>query len=106
MSDRDAEISRFDSKPSSYDESVAFTTDGNVSRTPDSAAVLVYFRDLQDYICAALEEVEGGGASFHEDNWERDAGGGGQTRVLAGETIEKAGVNFSHVIGDHLPPSA
>ncbi|MEE2658250.1 MAG: oxygen-dependent coproporphyrinogen oxidase [Candidatus Latescibacterota bacterium] len=77
-----------------------------MSRTPDSAAVLVYFRDLQDYICAALEEVEGGGASFHEDNWERDAGGGGQTRVLAGETIEKAGVNFSHVIGDHLPPSA
>lgn len=34
-------------------------------------------------------------------------GGGGRTRALEnGPVIEKAGVNFSHVFGDKLPPSA
>lgn len=58
-----------------------------------------YFRDLQDRICAALEEVDGKGR-FHEDLWQREGGGGGRTRVLAnGAVFEKAGVNFSDVFG-------
>lgn len=58
-----------------------------------------YFRDLQDRICAALEEVDGKGR-FHEDLWQREGGGGGRTRVLVdGAVFEKAGVNFSDVFG-------
>src|SRR5690606_39895715 len=48
-----------------------------------------------------------GQARFLEDAWDRAQGGGGRSRVLAeGAVFEKAGVNFSHVYGDQLPPSA
>ncbi len=58
-----------------------------------------YFRDLQDRITRALEEVDG--SRFREDHWERAGGGGGRTRVLAdGGLFEKAGVNFSDVFGE------
>ncbi|MEM6261680.1 MAG: oxygen-dependent coproporphyrinogen oxidase [Bacteroidota bacterium] len=59
-----------------------------------------YFMDLQDRICAGLEE-EDGKASFEEDKWERPGGGGGRSRVIAnGKVFEKGGVNFSHVFGE------
>jgi coproporphyrinogen III oxidase len=65
-----------------------------------------YLLDLQDKICSAIETADGG-QSFREDNWTRDAGGGGRSRVLEeGAVFEKAGINFSHVFGDQLPPSA
>ena len=36
-----------------------------------------------------------------------EQGGGGRSRVLEnGAVIEKGGVNFSHVFGEQLPPSA
>jgi coproporphyrinogen III oxidase len=58
-----------------------------------------FFRDLQDRIVAALEEVDGTG-KFQEDRWQREGGGGGRTRVLLeGGVFEKAGVNFSDVHG-------
>jgi coproporphyrinogen III oxidase len=58
-----------------------------------------YFEDLQDRICAGLEEVDGL-ARFREDVWQREGGGGGRTRVLTdGGVFEKAGVNFSDVAG-------
>ena len=42
-----------------------------------------------------------------EDEWEREQGGGGRTRVLTnGAVIEQGGVNFSHVFGDQMPASA
>lgn len=70
------------------------------------AAVKAYLLNLQDRICSALE-TEDGGAHFREESWERPGGGGGRTRVLEnGAVIEKGGVNFSHVFGDGLPPSA
>jgi coproporphyrinogen III oxidase len=73
---------------------------------PDIAAVKNYLLSLQDSICAALE-AEDGGARFREDAWHRPEGGGGRTRVLAdGAVFEKTGVNFSHVHGAALPPSA
>ena len=72
----------------------------------DGAAVKQYLLELQDTICAALE-TEDGAVSFSEDAWQRPQGGGGRSRVLEGGAfIEKAGVNFSHVKGDTLPPSA
>ena len=65
-----------------------------------------YLLGLQDSICRGLEEEDGKGR-FEEDVWQRKAGGGGRTRVLAqGDVFEQAGVNFSHVFGNRLPPSA
>ncbi|AXE34787.1 oxygen-dependent coproporphyrinogen oxidase [Chromobacterium phragmitis] len=73
---------------------------------PHSDAVKSFLLDLQDRICAALEQADGK-AQFAEDAWNREAGGGGRSRVLKdGEVFEQAGVNFSHVHGDALPPSA
>jgi coproporphyrinogen III oxidase len=65
----------------------------------------VYFRDLQDRIVAGLERLDGG--RFHEDAWERPAGGGGRSRVRTdGDLFEKAGVNFSDVHGELRPDFA
>ncbi len=73
---------------------------------PDIDAVKQYLLALQDRICRGLEEEDGGGR-FREDTWQRPGGGGGRSRVLEdGAVIEKGGVNFSHVHGDGLPPSA
>jgi coproporphyrinogen III oxidase len=77
-----------------------------MSVQPDIAAVKAYLLDLQDRLCAALAG-EDGGPGFREDAWDRPEGGGGRTRVLEdGPVLEKAGVNFSHVTGHALPPSA
>lgn len=74
--------------------------------SPDSGAVYDYLIDLQDRICDELGRRDGA-ADFIEDSWTREAGGGGRSRVIAdGELFEKGGVNFSHVMGDELPPSA
>lgn len=65
-----------------------------------------YYLDLQDRICSELAE-EDGKASFEEDAWDREEGGGGRTRVLTeGDAFEQAGVNFSHVHGANMPASA
>lgn len=54
---------------------------------------------LQDDICAALEQCDGK-ARFVEDRWERAEGGGGKTRVISnGNVFEKGGVNTSVVFG-------
>src|SRR5690606_20073452 len=74
--------------------------------TSRTEAVKAYLLDLQDRICSLLE-AEDGRARFVEDAWTRPGGGGGRTRVIGGGTlIEKGGVNFSHVHGQGLPPSA
>jgi coproporphyrinogen III oxidase len=73
---------------------------------PDIEQVKSYLMGLQDRICQGLESLDGQ-ASFLADDWEREQGGGGRSRVLAeGGVFEQAGVNFSHVFGDSLPPSA
>lgn len=73
---------------------------------PDIDSVREYLLSLQDSICNALEEVDGQ-AVFELDEWQREAGGGGRTRVLTGgKVFEQGGVNFSEVSGDNLPPSA
>ena len=72
----------------------------------DIEAVAAYLIALQERICDALAAVDGG-APFVEERWRRDAGGGGRSRVLAeGLVFEQAGVNFSRVSGDALPPAA
>jgi coproporphyrinogen III oxidase len=73
---------------------------------PDIEKVKEYLLKLQDNICQTLELVDSKG-SFAEDNWKRELGGGGRTRVLtSGKLIEQGGVNFSHVFGGKLPASA
>lgn len=77
-----------------------------MSELPDIERVKSFLMDLQDQICSELEAEDGGGR-FAEDSWERPGGGGGRTRVIqGGDLFEQGGVNFSHVFGAQLPPSA
>ena len=71
----------------------------------DAAAVRQYLLELQQTIVARLSGIEG--RSFRRDEWSRPAGGGGIAQVIEdGSVFERAGVNFSHVHGPNLPPSA
>ncbi|MDH5516512.1 MAG: oxygen-dependent coproporphyrinogen oxidase [Gammaproteobacteria bacterium] len=73
---------------------------------PSVERVKSFLLDLQDRICSALEQ-EDGKESFIADEWQREAGGGGRSRVMVnGAVFEQAGINFSHVFGDNLPASA
>jgi coproporphyrinogen III oxidase len=64
-----------------------------------------YFVDLQARIVAGLEAIDG--QPFRRDEWTRTEGGGGISRLLEeGNVLERGGVNFSHVMGAKLPPSA
>lgn len=80
----------------------------SVSRVKD------YLLGLQHRVCSAVEQQDGQ-ARFQQDRWERATdqkesltlAGGGLSRVLSkGSVFEQAGVNFSHVSGSSLPPSA
>jgi coproporphyrinogen III oxidase len=65
-----------------------------------------YLQSLQSRIVSELEHLDGK-ATFHEDAWTHEGGGGGRSRVLKnGGVFEQAGVNYSHVFGSELPPSA
>jgi len=58
-----------------------------------------YVRGLQDKICLSIEGSDGSG-KFQKKTWEREGGGGGESRILEGGTVfEKAGVNVSIVHG-------
>jgi coproporphyrinogen III oxidase len=77
-----------------------------VSGAVDREAVKAYLLGLQERICSALEETDGGGR-FRRDAWRRAEGGGGESRVLrGGKLLEQGGVNFSHVLGAQMPASA
>ena len=71
----------------------------------NSQSVRNYFLELQNKITEKLQEQET--VSFLEDQWNREEGGGGQSRILEnGVIFEKAGINFSDVHGQQLPTSA
>lgn len=72
----------------------------------DTKAVKDYLLSFQEAFFRALigEDAE---VSVQKDSWERPEGGGGITLALEdGPVIERSGVNFSHVMGENLPPSA
>ncbi|MBS0848892.1 oxygen-dependent coproporphyrinogen oxidase [Citrobacter sp. JGM124] len=72
---------------------------------PNLQAVKQFLLGLQDRICQQLSAIDG--ASFQEDVWQRQEGGGGRSRVLRnGHVFEQAGVNFSHIQGASMPASA
>ncbi|MDT3705750.1 MAG: oxygen-dependent coproporphyrinogen oxidase [Thiobacillus sp.] len=97
-----------------------------VAATFDPHAVKTYLLDLQARTVAALEAADG--LAFRTDAWERTPsrgtgayreghkgdeagpalnGGGGISRLIEeGRIFERGGVNFSHVTGSQLPPSA
>ena len=67
-----------------------------------------YLLQLQNSIVDRMSAIDGG--VFIRDEWQRPAssgGGGGISRILeGGEVFERAGILFSHVLGDKLPPTA
>ena len=67
--------------------------------------VVDYLHSLQDTICNALEG-EDGRAKFLADPWQHASGKGVSRIMEQGASFEKAGVNFSHIQGDKLPPAA
>ena len=71
----------------------------------NTAAARDYFLEMQSRIVAALEATDG--KPFRRDEWARPEGGGGISRLIEeGNVFERGGVNFSHVTGERLPPSA
>ena len=55
--------------------------------------------DLQDEICETLENLDGK-AQFQSDDWNREGGGGGHSRIINnGNLFEKGGVSTSTVHG-------
>ncbi|MFI9654510.1 oxygen-dependent coproporphyrinogen oxidase [Guyparkeria sp. GHLCS8-2] len=84
--------------------------DNQADTQADLQAIRDYLIDLQDRIVAGLEGQEDGTRFLHDD-WKRPPGdhlnGEGRGRILEdGSTFERAGINFSHVTGNKLPPSA
>ena len=60
---------------------------------------------LQDSICDAIAALDA--SSYREDEWTREEGGGGRSRVFSdGNVFEKAGVNVSVVHGTLSPEAA
>ena len=71
----------------------------------DFEAVKDYFAGLQNRIVETLQVTDG--RHFLHDAWQRPEGGGGVSCVMEeGNVLERGGVNFSHVTGERLPPSA
>lgn len=64
-----------------------------------------FFKYLQEQITSAVDQING--QSFKQDDWTREGGGGGDTRVyMGGNLLEKGGVNFSEVFGQFSPEFA
>ncbi len=67
--------------------------------------VYEYLQGLQNRIVEAVQMVDG--KHFLHDSWQRPEGGGGTSCMLEeGNVFERAGIGFSHVMGNKLPPSA
>jgi len=70
-----------------------------------ASVVKQFLVGLQQALVERLAWLDG--HAFRRDEWTRPEGGGGITQVLEeGALFERAGVNFSHVSGTQLPPSA
>jgi coproporphyrinogen III oxidase len=78
---------------------------GFVPPADSRSRISAFMKQIQDEICAGLEELDGVN-KFKEDSWEREEGGGGRSRVIQdGGVFEQGGVNFSEVWGKELPPT-
>ncbi|MBI3791378.1 MAG: oxygen-dependent coproporphyrinogen oxidase [Gemmatimonadetes bacterium] len=69
------------------------------------ARATAWAEEVHDFLTALFERLDGV-ARFREDRWDRDGGGGGNSRVMTdGAVFEKAGINRSIVMGT-LPAQA
>lgn len=76
-----------------------------MSESINPNAVFEYLQGLQGRIVEALELIDG--KNFLHDSWQRPEGGGGTSCMLEeGNIFERAGIGFSHVRGNKLPPAA
>jgi len=66
---------------------------------PTREQIASAFKKIQTSICSNLEKLDGK-ATFTNDDWRHEEGGGGLSRVIQnGNLLEKGGVNFSEVWG-------
>ena len=73
---------------------------------PDIQAVIAYFESLQRNVCQTIEAIDGT-ALFSIEEIETPGGGRSRPRVLDnGAHIERGAVQFTHSIGQSLPPAA
>ncbi len=57
------------------------------------------YREIQEHFSGVLQALDGD-SQLRVDRWDRDGGGGGETRIITGPGhIEKAAINFSAVFG-------
>jgi len=74
--------------------------------SPNISSIEQWLISFQDSVCDSLEGRDGS-AKFIEDKWERTGFGFGRTKIMSqGAVFEQAGVNFSSVKGEALPPAA
>lgn len=71
----------------------------------DSESVAAHLVDFQRSVCGEFENIDAK-ADFPEDLWQQASGQGCSRVVERGEVFEKAGVNYSRVWGECLPPAA
>lgn len=78
---------------------------GSHSRQPSiKQRFSTFIRELQQEICTAFEELDGK-ATFQSDDWSRNGGGGGHSRIISeGTLFEKGGVSTSIVHGELPEP--
>jgi coproporphyrinogen III oxidase len=74
-----------------------------------TGAVRDWLLGLQQRVVSAMQDEDGG--TFRRDAWQREPGGplegdGVSMLIEGGALLERGGVNFSHVKGRALPPSA
>ena len=74
----------------------------------DIDSIKHYLLDLQERICSEFISIDSN-LVLKEDEWQRETGGGGRTRVLRlGKIFEQGGINFSgpwKLIGSASPKS-
>jgi coproporphyrinogen III oxidase len=76
------------------------------AESPNISSIEQWLTSFQDSVCDSLEDRDGS-AKFIEDKWERTGFGFGRTKIMSqGAVFEQAGVNFSSVKGEALPPAA
>ena len=79
------------------------------NKSINSNSLHKFFVSLQNSICSEINKQEK--KEFEIDDWNKSSShqlkGSGRTRIIEnGSLFERGGVNFSHVFGQNLPPSA
>lgn len=70
--------------------------------TANKLEMTEFSRSFQAALAQAICDVDGS-AEVQWKPWQRAEGGGGLIGLIRGQVVEKAGVNFSEVMGDHYP---